>query len=55
MFAVHEPEMAVNYWEAGWVLRGARPVGDHLVGITPYDGVVLQPKMVVSQETRASN
>ena len=54
VFAVHEPEMSVKYWEAGWVLRGARPVGDHLVGVTPYDGIVLQPRMVVSQETRAS-
>lgn len=54
VFSVHEPEMSVKYWDSGWVLRGARAVGDHLVGITPYDGIVLQPQMVVSQETRAS-
>lgn len=55
VFAVHEPEMSVKYWESGWVLRNARAVGDHLVGITPYDGVVLEPKMVDSSEARASN
>ncbi len=55
VFAVHEPDMTVQYWESGWVLRGARPVGDHLVGITPYDGIVLEPKMVVSQQTQAKN
>ncbi len=54
VFAVHEPEMSVKYWDSGWVLRNARSVGDHLVGITPYDGIVLQPRMVDSQETRAS-
>ncbi len=55
VFAVNEPDMSVRYWESGWVLRSARPVGDHLVGITPYDGIVLEPKMVVSQETQAKN
>ena len=49
VFAVHTPDMKVTFQEAGWALRGVRPVGDHLVGITPYDGVVLQPKMVDSQ------
>jgi hypothetical protein len=27
-----------------------RPVGDYLVGITPFDGVVVQPRMVDSSE-----
>jgi hypothetical protein len=27
-----------------------RPVGDHLLGVTPYDGVVLEPRMVISPE-----
>ncbi len=53
VFAVHEPDMAVNYWEAGWTLRQVRPVGDHLVGVTPYDGLVLQPRMVDSPELKA--
>ncbi len=54
VFAVHEPDMAVNYWEAGWTLRQVRPVGDHLVGVTPYDGLVLQPRMVDSAEMKAA-
>ncbi len=53
VFAVHTPDMAVQYWESGWVLRQARPVGDHLVGFTPYDGIVLQPRMVASPERAA--
>ena len=53
VFAVHVPDMAVRYWEAGWELRQARPVGDHLVGVTPYDGIVMEPRMIASQETPA--
>ena len=30
-------------------LRFVRPVGDHLVGATMYDGVVVQPTMVESK------
>jgi photosystem II stability/assembly factor-like uncharacterized protein len=48
VFAVHLPDYKVNYWAAGWKLRFARPVGDHLVGATLYDGVVIQPIMVDS-------
>lgn len=48
VFSVHLPDFKVTYSNAGWVLRDVRPVGDHLVGITPYDGVVLQPRMVDS-------
>ncbi len=54
VFAVHEPEMSVKYYETGWALRQARSVGDHLVGVTPYDGLVLQPKMVDSAEMKAA-
>ena len=50
IFSVHTPDMKVSYLDTGWHLRGARPAGDHLVGITPYEGVVLQPKMVDSAE-----
>jgi hypothetical protein len=28
----------------------ARPVGDHLVGATLFDGVVVQPRMVATRE-----
>jgi photosystem II stability/assembly factor-like uncharacterized protein len=49
-FAVHLPEKKVSFWDTGWSLRFIRPVGDHLIGVTPYDGVVLQPRMVDSAE-----
>ena len=48
VFAVHLPDYKVNYWAAGWKLRFARPVGDHLIGATLYDGIVIQPLMVDS-------
>ncbi len=49
-FAVHVPDYAVHYWNSGWHLRLLRPVGDHLVGVTLFDGVVVQPRMVDSSE-----
>jgi len=54
VFGVHEPDMAVTYWESGWVLRQARTVGDYLVGVTPYDGMVLQPKVARNQQSASS-
>ncbi len=48
VFLVHLPDLKVSYRNAGWELRGVRPVGDHLVGITPFDGIVLQPRMIDS-------
>jgi photosystem II stability/assembly factor-like uncharacterized protein len=48
IFAVSLPNLKVTYWDTGWKLRFARPVGDHLVGVTLYDGIVVQPKMVDS-------
>lgn len=48
VFSVHVPDLKVSYRNAGWELRSVRPVGDHLVGITPFDGVVLQPRMIDS-------
>ena len=48
VFSVHTPDMKVTYSDSGWALRAARPVGDHLLGITPYDGVVVQPRWVDS-------
>jgi hypothetical protein len=63
IFSVHLPDLKVKYWDTGWKLRFARPVGDHLLGATLYDGVVVQPKMVdsnfdnayASQGSRAAN
>ena len=47
-FAVSVPEYKVSYWDTGWNLRFARPVGDHLIGATLFDGIVVQPQMVDS-------
>jgi hypothetical protein len=49
-FAVHLPDRSVRYWNTGWNLRLVRPVGDHLVGATLFDGIVVQPRMVDSSE-----
>ena len=49
VFAVQLPNHTVRYWETGWRLRFARPMGTHLVAATLYDGVVIQPKMVDSE------
>ena len=49
-FAVHVPDRVVRYWNTGWNLKLVRPVGDHLVGATLFDGVVVQPRMVDSKE-----
>jgi photosystem II stability/assembly factor-like uncharacterized protein len=48
VFAVHVPDFKVTYWNTGWKLRFARPVGDHIVAATLYDGIVVQPQMVDS-------
>ncbi len=45
-FAVHLPERSVKFWDTGWNLRFARPVGDHLISATLFDGIVVQPQMV---------
>jgi photosystem II stability/assembly factor-like uncharacterized protein len=50
VFAVHLPDQAVHYWNTGWSLRMVRPVGDHLVGATLFDGIVVQPQMVDSSK-----
>jgi photosystem II stability/assembly factor-like uncharacterized protein len=47
-FVVHLPDRKVRYWNSGWNLRLVRPVGDHLVGATWFDGIVVQPQMVDS-------
>ncbi|HEY4359269.1 MAG TPA: hypothetical protein VGN16_26205 [Acidobacteriaceae bacterium] len=47
-FAVYLPDYKVKYWDSGWSLRFVRPVGDHLIGATLFDGMVLQPQMVDS-------
>jgi photosystem II stability/assembly factor-like uncharacterized protein len=54
VYAVHLPDRQVQYWNAGWSLRLARPVGDHLVGATLFDGIVVQPRMVASKEVSSN-
>ncbi|RZU39995.1 WD40/YVTN/BNR-like repeat-containing protein [Edaphobacter modestus] len=49
-FSAHLPDKTVSYWNTGWNLRLLRPVGEHMVGATLYDGVVIQPEMVNSTE-----
>jgi ligand-binding sensor domain-containing protein len=49
-FAVQLPDRKIQYWNTGWNLRMVRPIGDHLVGTTWFDGVVIQPRMVDSKE-----
>jgi hypothetical protein len=56
-FAVQLATMRTEKWDTGWSLRFVRPVGDHLVAGTLFDGIVVQPRMVESPEpaeTRAA-
>jgi len=53
-YAISIPAMKFSYMESGWNLRFVRPVGDHLVGATFFDGVVLQPRMMDSPVSSAS-
>ena len=48
-FGIHLPDYSVKAWEVGWKLRFLRPLGDHLIGATMFDGMVLQPRMVASK------
>jgi len=47
-YAVELPSMRVDAWDTKWNLRLVRPVGDHLVAATLFDGIVVQPRMVDS-------
>lgn len=49
-FAAHLPDKKVSYWNTGWNLKLMRPVGDHMVAATLFDGMVIQPEMVNSAE-----
>lgn len=52
-FSVQMADDKVTYWDTGWKLRFVRPVGDHLVGATLFDGIVVQPEMVDSATVAA--
>jgi len=47
--AIAVTDKSVQCWDTGWHLRQMRPVGDHFVGVTLFDGVVVQPRMVESR------
>ncbi len=49
VFSVQLPDHTVRYWDTGWRLRFARPMGSHLLAATLYDGVVIQPTLVDSE------
>jgi len=46
VFSVQLPQKSVTFVDTGWNLRFARPVGDHMVAATLFDGIVIQPRMV---------
>jgi photosystem II stability/assembly factor-like uncharacterized protein len=48
VFLVQLPSMHVSFADSGWNLRFARPMGDHLIAATLYDGIVIQPRMVAT-------
>ncbi len=48
VYAVGTDGVKTFWWDTGWHLRMARTVGDHLIGATLYDGMVVQPRMVAS-------
>ncbi len=52
-FALHLPDNKLTFWDTGWNLRFFRPVADHFIGATLFDGMVVQPRMVDSPETPA--
>lgn len=49
-YSYHLPDKTLKYWTTGWNLRFIRPVGDHLVAATLFDGIVVEPRMVESKE-----
>ena len=54
VFTIQLPQRSISYYRAGWALRMAYPVGDHLVAATLFDGLVVQPRMTVSPVAAAS-
>jgi photosystem II stability/assembly factor-like uncharacterized protein len=48
VFTVRLEDMWVSFTDTGWNLRFARSMGDHIVAVTLFDGIVVQPRMVDS-------
>ena len=55
VFTVQLPQRSITYTDAGWTLRFARPVGDHLVAATLFDGMVVQPRVMTPPAARAES
>lgn len=55
VFQVQLPQKAVTFYDTGWSLRFVRPVGDHLVAATFFDGVVIQPRMMPVPAVKAES
>ncbi len=45
-FVVNVPDNKVTFTDTGWRLHFVRPVGDHLVAATLFEGTIVQPVMV---------
>ncbi len=54
VFLVNLPKREVQYQDAGWTLRFARPIGDHLIAATLYDGIVVEPRGMMPQFSEAA-
>lgn len=52
-YAVDIKSKQASAWDTGWSLRFVRPVGDHLIAATLFDGIVVQPRMVDSADIAA--
>jgi photosystem II stability/assembly factor-like uncharacterized protein len=48
VFTVQLPSKHVTFTDTGWSLRFARPLGDHIIAATLFDGIVVQPRMVAT-------
>ena len=48
VFVVQLPSRQVSFIDTGWNLRFARPMGDHFIAATLFDGIVVQPRMMAS-------
>ena len=48
VFTVQMPSKHVSFTDTGWNLRFARLMDDHIIAATLFDGIVVQPRMVVS-------
>ena len=48
VFTVQLPAKQVSFTDTGWNLRFARLMDDHIIAATLFDGIVVQPRMMVS-------